>query len=81
FGLTQRDYADCLTPSSAIHGAAWTASIRTMKQYDRMNGRALEETVIMVSRMLEMRAVQVLAKLEPMLIEILTKDGATSRIS
>ncbi|GMT21395.1 hypothetical protein PFISCL1PPCAC_12692, partial [Pristionchus fissidentatus] len=66
FSLSPSDYEECITPSRSIQGDEWKKNIRIMRQYDRVNGRTLEEAVVTVCRMIEMRTVQVLAKLKPM---------------
>ncbi|GMT20320.1 hypothetical protein PFISCL1PPCAC_11617, partial [Pristionchus fissidentatus] len=64
FSLSPSDYEQCMTPSHSIQDDEWKNNIRIMKQYDRVNGRKLEKAVATASRMIELRTVQVLAKLK-----------------
>ncbi|GMT20318.1 hypothetical protein PFISCL1PPCAC_11615, partial [Pristionchus fissidentatus] len=66
FSLSPSDYEQCMAPSRSIQGDEWKNNLRIMKQYDRVNGRTLEETVATVSHMIELRTVQVLAELKAM---------------
>ncbi|GMT20316.1 hypothetical protein PFISCL1PPCAC_11613, partial [Pristionchus fissidentatus] len=64
--LSPSDYEQCMTPSRLIQGDEWKNNIRIMKQYHRVNCRKLEKAVATASRMIELRTVQVLAKLKQM---------------